>query len=164
MSGRKLDQSYISLMLQLGAHRHAREAALRPNATAAFLVELGLSDLVGALSKSRRKIISERFEVVGRQIRRQGFIDLVSAFESDAFRLLGIASSKVRHVLNQHYEPSYPFYLDREQLARTTEDFSNLGGYRKLLAKRSSSQIDPRMHLWQVVSHRDFLVHGERWE
>ncbi|CAM3070936.1 hypothetical protein [Methylobacterium mesophilicum] len=161
MSGRKLDASYIALQSQLGAHAYARQAALRPGASAQFLSELGVP--IGDIVKNRRKAIQEHFERVGRQIRRQGFTDLVSSFEADLFRLLQMASSKVRHILNAHYEPDLPFAAHREDLARTTADFSNLGGYRRLLAVTSGSGVDPRKDLWEIIAYRDFLAHGERW-
>lgn len=162
MSGRQLDASYSALQSQLGAHAYARQAALRPGASVDFLGRLGVP--VGNVVKDRRKGIQEHFERVGRQIRRQGFTDLVSSFEADLFRLLQMASSKVRHVLNRHYETNFPFSAHREDLARTTADFSNLGGYRRLLAVTSASRADPRKDLWEVIAYRDFLAHGERWE
>ena len=164
MSKCKLDASYASLRLQLGAHDYAKSAALRPTATGELLNQLGLPDLVGTIVKNRSKTILEQFDQVGRQIRRQGFVDLVSSFEADLFRLLRMATSQARHVLNGHYDASGPFAAHREDLVRTTADFSNLGGYRRLLATPSPSQADPRADLWTVVSHRDFLVHGERWD
>ncbi|MCJ2135659.1 hypothetical protein MKK69_16630 [Methylobacterium sp. J-026] len=161
MSERKLDASYIALQSQLGAHAHARQAALRPGASTELLGGLGVP--IGNVVKDRRKAIQEHFKRVGRQIRRQGFIDLVSAFEADLFRLLRMASSKVRHVLKVHYGPEFPFAAYREDLARTSADFSNLGGYRRLLAVASGSRVDPRTDLWEVIAYRDFLAHGERW-
>ena len=163
MRTRRLDAAQASLTLQIGMHAHAREAALRSGATAEFLIRLGLPDLVGQVGKDRRKTIQEHFERAGRQIRRQGFVDLVSSFEADLFRLLNMATSKTRHMLNRHYGADLPFGADRAELARTTGDFANLGGYRRLLATMSSSSPDPRRALWDVVSHRDLLVHGERW-
>lgn len=163
MSARRLDASYASFRMQVGAHEHAKRTALRQTATTDLLDQLGLSDLIGRAAKDRRKIILERFEHLGRQIRRQAFVDLVSSFEADLFRMLGMATSKARHVLNRHYDANDPFAVQRTDLVRTTADFSNLGGYRRLLATPSASRIDPRSDLWDVVAYRDFLVHGERW-
>lgn len=160
MSRRKLDEAYASLRMQLGAHAHAREAALRAGATAELLSALGLPDLVGAVVKKRRKTIAEHFERAGRQIRRQGFVDLVSSFEADLFGLLGRATSKERHAVDRHYGSGHPFEAHRSKLVRQVGDFGSLGGYRRLL---SSTRDDPRQELWDVVSHRDCLAHGERW-
>lgn len=163
MRARKLDEAHASFRLQIGMHAHAQDAALRSGATADFLIRLGLPDVVGQVGNGRRKIVQEHFERVGRHIHRQGFIDLVSSFEADLFRLLNMATSKTRHVLNQHYGSELPFESDRGELARTIGDLANLGGYRRLLATTSSSRPDPRRGLWDIISHRDFLVHGERW-
>lgn len=163
MSGRRLDDSYAAVQMQLGAHDHARQAASRPTVTTELLVRLGLPDSIGTITKNRRKTVLEHFERTGRQIRRQCFIDIVSSFEADLFHLLGMASSKARHILKTHYEAAHPFSRSPEDLARTVADFSNLGGYRRLLSETTKSGIDPRRDLWNVVSHRDWLAHGERW-
>ena len=91
MSGRRLDDSYAAVQMQLGAHDHARQAASRPTVTTELLVRLGLPDSIGTITKNRRKTVLEHFERTGRQIRRQCFIDLVSSFEADLFHLLGIS-------------------------------------------------------------------------
>ena len=161
MSRHKLDEAYASVKMQLGAHAHAREAALRPGATAELLTALGLPDLVGEVVKKRRRAISEHFERTGRQIRRQGFVDLVSSFEADLFKLLGTATSKARHTVNQYYGSGYPFEEHKSELIRTVGDFGTLGGYRRLLSITHRS--DPRQDLWNVIAHRDCLAHGERW-
>ncbi|MCJ2055219.1 hypothetical protein MKL09_01485 [Methylobacterium sp. J-048] len=161
MNGHRFDASYSALQSQLGAHAYARQAALRRTASADLLSQLGVA--VGDVVKDRRKAIQEHFERVGRQIRRQGFTDLVAAFEADLFRLIGVASSKVRHVLDLHYDAAFPFAACREDLARTSADFSNLGGYRRLLAVTAQSRADPRKDLWDVIAYRDFLAHGARW-
>lgn len=163
MSGQKLEASYTAFLAQLGAHAYARRAALRQTSSPDLLVELGMSVALGTLVKDRRKAIQEHFERVGRQIRRQGFVDLVSAFEADLFRLLGMATSKARHVLKQHYDPAYPWAEHRDHLARTPADIANLGGYKRLLASSSPAGTDFRKDLWDIVAYRDYLAHGERW-
>lgn len=163
MSHRRLDTSYAAIQMQLGAHDHARHAASRTTATADFLVRLGLPDAIGTVAKDRRKVVLEYFERAGRQMRRQCFVDLVSSFESDLFRMLGMASSKARHTLKTSYDSAYPFSASPEELARTTADFSNLGGYKRLLSETARSGVDLRRDLWTVILHRDYLAHGERW-
>lgn len=163
MSERRLDICYAAIQMQLGAHDHARHAASRTTATTELLVRLGLPDSIGTIAKDRRKAVLEHFERTGRQVRRQCFIDLVSSFEADLFRLLAMASSKARHALKKHYGATDPFSISPEDLARTAADFSNLGGYKRLLSETTKSGVDPRRDLWIVISHRDWLAHGERW-
>ncbi|MFE1599362.1 hypothetical protein [Methylobacterium sp. ID0610] len=163
MSTRRLDDSYGAFRVQIGAHGYAKQAALRKTVSVELLTQLGLGEIIGTMSADRRKTLLEHFERVGRQIRRQGFVDLVSSFEADLFRSLRMATSQARHILNEHYGTGYPFAAHRQDLTRTTDDFSNLGGYRRLLAASSASAIDPRRDVWDVVSYRDFLAHGERW-
>ena len=163
MSSRKLEASYVVFTAQVGAHAYARRAALRHTASPELLVELGLTAILGRVVKDRRKAVQEHFERIGRQIRRQGFVDLVSAFEADLFHLMGMATSKARHVLKQHYDAAYPFADHRDLLARTPSDIANLGGYRRLLAMPARAGSDPRCDLWDIIAYRDYLAHGERW-
>ncbi len=157
-----LGEVYSLFQLQLGAHEHTKQAALR--STVEFHVRIGLPE-PAAKVKDQRKYILEQFNLLSDQIKRQTFIDLVAAFEADLFSCLKEASGKVRHVLNQHYHRDYPFFIHRRHLAVTIEDVKSLGGYRHLIGGgRDAAERDAGKALAEVIAQRNYLAHGRRWE
>lgn len=160
---RKIDRSYEAHQVQLGTLRYSKDAALRKCHDPEFLIGLGLGPLIGKQASNPKKAILEQFDITIKQLRRQGFIDLVASFESDLFGLVRQSTSHARDVLKQHYDQRKPFGQIPEDLARTGDDFSNLGGYKKLLMI-DNNKSDRRRPLWNVISYRDYLAHGQRWQ
>lgn len=158
-----LDVSFDMINLQLGAINYARIQMTRQSVSAEMLVDVGLSHLVGKQTKSRDKAVKEEFEVCARQIRHQGIVTLVSVFEAELFKMVATASRDAKARLNLHGEGTAFFGSDIERFVRTVEDFANLGGFKRFMMKLPPSPTDPRADLWDVVSYRDYLAHGERW-
>lgn len=158
-----LEISFEMINLQLGAMNYARTQMTRQSVSPEMLVDVGLSHLVGKQPRTRDKAVKEEFEVCARQIRQQGVVTLVSVFEAELFKMLATASRDAKANLKLQGERSALFGSDIERFVRTVDDFANLGGFKRYMMKQPPSSTDPRADLWEVVSYRDYLAHGERW-